>query len=145
MSKLNIAYHYTIADRLIKILDSGYLKLCPREPEPSETQYVWLTKLPIWDNTAFYGYPTEVLDNAGRIRITVDLDCINPDSVFNSDDVSETIYNYKGLINSAKLVGVYPINWIVINEPVKLCSIISIDMYDISTRTWKPIHNLKWR
>jgi len=64
-------YHYTIADRLVKILISRYLKLTPADPEPNEPQLVWLTTNPEWDRTAFYGYPDEVLDNAGRIRITL--------------------------------------------------------------------------
>jgi hypothetical protein len=67
-------YHYTIADRLIKIILDGYLKLSPKEPMEGEPSLVWFTKKDEWDNTAFFGYSKEVLMNAGMVRITVDKD-----------------------------------------------------------------------
>ena len=66
-------YHYTIADRLVKILISGYIKVMEETSKQSEDEprLAWLTKSDKWDRTAFYGYPDEALDNAGRIRITL--------------------------------------------------------------------------
>lgn len=66
-------YHYTIADRLVKILISGHIKVMEESSKQSEDEpcLAWLTTSNEWDRTAFYGYPDEVLDNAGRIRITL--------------------------------------------------------------------------
>lgn len=139
-----LAYHYTIADRLIKILNSGYLKLCPEKPEPNETRYVWLTTNPEWDRTAFYGYPLDLLDSQGRIRITVDLECINPDKVAGVFDVSSTIYNYLGLIETATRVGVKAKDWIVVSEEIKLASIINIEVWNTKTKQWNKIKCLDW-
>lgn len=142
MSRL--AYHYTIADRLIKILNSGYLKLCPERPEPKEIRYVWLTTKTEWDRTAFFGYPDDILDSVGRIRITVDLDCINPDKVHVADEVSNTIYNYDGLIKSAARVKVSSEDWIVVDEVIKLISIVNIEVWDTKTKQWNKIKCLDW-
>ena len=139
-----IAYHYTIADRLIKILNSGYLKLCPERPEPKETRYVWLTTKSEWDKTAFYGYPDDLLDSVGRIRITVDLDCINPDKVHVADEVSNTIHNYDGLVKSAARIKVQSSDWIVVNEVIKLASIINIEVWDTKAKQWNKIKCLDW-
>ena len=142
MSRL--AYHYTIADRLIKILNSGYLKLCPERPEPKETRYVWLTINPEWDRTAFYGYPDDLLDSQGRIRITVDLDCINPDKVYLANRVFYSIHNYLGLIESATRVGIRASDWVVVSEEIKLSSIVNIEVWDTKTKQWNKIKCLDW-
>lgn len=139
-----VAYHYTIADRLIKILNSGYLKLCPEKPEPNESRYVWLTTNPEWDRTAFYGYPDDLLDSQGRIRITVDLECINPDKVDNVFKKLNTIHNYLGLIESATRVGVRAKDWIVVSEEIKLCSILNIEVWNVKEKQWTKIKCLNW-
>ncbi len=66
-------YHYTIADRLVKILISGHIKVMEESSkrEDYEVRLAWLTIDPKWDNTAFYRHPDDALDNAGRIRITL--------------------------------------------------------------------------
>lgn len=71
---MNNLYHYTIADRLVKILIDGYLKLTPsiETATKNEPRLVWMTTSEEWDKTAFYGYPLEVLKSAGMIRITID-------------------------------------------------------------------------
>lgn len=142
MSRL--AYHYTIADRLIKILNSGYLKLCPERPEPNETRYVWLTTNHEWDRTAFFGYPLDLLDSQGRIRITVDLDCINPAKVHVADEVYNTIHNYDGLVKSAARVKVQSSDWIVVDEVTKLVSIVNIEVWNTKTKQWNKIKCLDW-
>lgn len=139
-----VVYHYTIADRLIKILNSGYLKLCPERPEPKETRYVWLTTKDEWDKTAFYGYPDDLLDSVGRIRITVDLDCINPDKVHVADEVSNSIHNYDGLVKSAARVKVQSSDWIVVNEVITLVSIVNIEVWDAKIKQWNKIKCLNW-
>lgn len=139
-----VVYHYTIADRLIKILNSGYLKLCPERPEPKETRYVWLTAKDEWDKTAFYGYPDDLLDSVGRIRITVDLDCINPDKVHVADEVSNSIYNYDALVKSAARIKVQSSDWIVVSEEIKLCSILNIEVWNVKEEQWNKIKCLNW-
>ncbi len=75
-----ILYHYTISDRLIKILIDGYLKLTPSEDseylQEGERRAVWLTSNPEWDRTAFYGYPDNVLEHQGKIRISIKSDAL---------------------------------------------------------------------
>lgn len=121
-------YHYTIADRLRSIYQDNFLKLCPKVPMPNETQYVWMTSLDVWDKTAFYGYPDSVLDNATRVRIT-----INPTGlkINRADDISSSIYNYLQLVHTARLVQVDSSNWYVSPNRVPRSSFIAIDIWKL--------------
>ena len=66
-------YHYTIADRLVKIMIDGHINIMKESSKVSKDEVcvAWLTVNPEWDKTAFYKYSDETLDNAGRIRITL--------------------------------------------------------------------------
>jgi len=112
-------YHYTIADRLVKILIDGYLKLTPENHplEENERKAVWLTKSNEWDRTAFYGYPDAALDNAGRIRITV-----NAETVLAVPAKAEKHYlgNWESLIWSAMEIGVDYNDWFVTFKEIPL-------------------------
>ncbi len=113
-------YHYTIADRLVKILIDGFLKLTPNEDGDNfvdgELRVVWFTTNDEWDDTAFYGYPKEVLDSAGRIRITVDSNT-NPLGVASAN--SDRLGQWEALVNSASEIGVDYRDWIVSPIQVK--------------------------
>ena len=114
-------YHYTIADRLVKILISGYLKLCPEKPLPNEPQLVWVTSNPEWDKTAFFGYPDEVLDNAGRIRITLKSQYAPHNNYY--------IPNQYNLETTARMVGVNPYDWGVSHEVIPIADFEKVELW----------------
>lgn len=122
-------YHYTIADRLVKILIDGHLKLTPAENSmylhENEKRAVWFTSQDTWDKTAFYGYPDAALDNAGRIRITVDTETV---LAVPAEAEQHHLGDWESLVWSAMEVDVDYNNWFVcFNEvPLKLIECIEL-------------------
>ena len=123
-------YHYTIADRLLKILMSGHLHKTPREDSPylheGEQRVVWLTTSGKWDKTAFYGYPMEVLENQGMVRITVDSENI-PCRVASVH--SHRLGDWESLVWSANKVGVDYRDWIICESEVLLKHFKKIELW----------------
>ncbi len=122
-------YHYTIADRLMKILIGGHLKLTPREDsellEEGEARAVWLTSNPEWDKTAFYGYPIEAIEASGKIRISVDFNAKHS----NAEVASHRLGNWESLVWSAGKVGVDHCDWYVSFEEVCLNEFTNIELW----------------
>ena len=123
-------YHYTIADRLIKILMSGHIKVMEEtsKVEENEICLAWVTSNPEWDRTAFYDYPDAVLDNAGRIRITL-----------KSKYPSHKLFQHNiGMLQSLELsafhVGVNVNDWGVSDKVIPIFDFERVDL-------WK---NNKW-
>lgn len=129
-------YHYTIADRLVKILIDGYLMLTPSKEttEDGELRLVWLTSSPTWDNTAFFGYPPEVLDNAGRIRITINKIYSTPKKFY------DMIPMFDSLCDSARRVGVDPEDWGVSVDEIYIHEFEKIELW--RDNEWTEIHAL---
>ena len=123
-------YHYTIADRLVKILIDGYLKLTPAKDSmylhEDERRTVWLTKNPKWDKTAFYGYPDAALDNAGRIHIT-----INAETILAVPAEAEQHYlgDWDSLVWSAMEVGVDFNDWFVCFKEIPLSLVECVELW----------------
>jgi len=121
-------YHYTIADRLVKILVDGYLKLTPENHplKENERKAVWFTKSDEWDKTAFYGYSDIVLDNAGRIRITV-----NAETILAVPAQAEKQYlgDWENLILSALEVGVNYSDWFITFKEVPIKLVEKIELW----------------
>ncbi len=118
-------YHYTIADRLVKILISGYIKVMEESSKvmEDEVRLVWLTANPNWDNTAFYNYPSEVLDNAGRVRITLK-------SKYPSHKVfAQNIGMLQVLELSAKHSGVNIYDWGVSDKVIPLSDFECVELW----------------
>lgn len=121
---MNETYHYTIADRLVKILIDGYINVMQSDLQiKNEVRLCWLTVNPEWDKTAFYGYPEEVLDNAGRIRITLG-GTYHPHHKFR-----DRIYGVVSLELSAKMAGVEPSDWRVTPETVPVNRFTKIELW----------------
>ena len=124
-------YHYTIADRLVKIMMDGFLKLTPREDSPNrvegEARTVWLTINDTWDSTAFYGTPMEVLENAGMIRITMDTN--NTCSVGMASAHSDRLGHWDDLVASAYRVGVDYRDWIISFEEIDVINFDNIELW----------------
>jgi len=121
-------YHYTIADRLVKILINGYLKLTP-ENYPlleNEKKAVWLSNSDKWCKTAFYGYPDAALDNAGRIRITIDSANIKAEY---AEAVQHYLGDWESLVWSAMEIGVSYKTWYVSFEVIPLNKVESIELW----------------
>lgn len=123
-------YHYTIADRLIKILIDGYLKLTPnQEKYIAEPHLVWMTTSDEWDKTAFYGYPLEVLEQAGMIRISIDpyqVNLVNLDDVYRAMDCKSLL---KALEVLAEKVKVNTSNWRVTDMVVPVSAFLNIELW----------------
>lgn len=128
-------YHYTIADRLVKILIAGHIKVMEKESQidPFEIRLCWLTINPEWDKTAFYCYPNDVLDNAGRIRITLDgrFDTV--------DKFRKYIHPIKTLEESAKSVGVDPNDWRISDKIVPISRFSKIEFWLEHDKKWVEI------
>ena len=125
MPKIQTYYHYTIMDRLEKILKSGYLKLTPNKIDlyKNEKQFVWLTKNSEWDKTVFINNPIEVLNEAGRVRITI-----------HGDYPSHTKYktrlvSLERLEASARRVGVNPRDWAVSTKKIPVKSFNAVEVW----------------
>jgi len=118
-------YHYTIADRLVRILIDGFLKLTP-EPEgllESELQFVWVTSNPNWDNTAFFGYPISILENAGMIRITLNKVYSSPKKFY------DFMPSYDSLVEKAYQVSVDPEDWGVSDSIISISDFEKIELW----------------
>lgn len=118
-------YHYTIADRLVKILIDGYIKVMEESSKVMEDEVclAWVTASDEWDKTAFYGYPMEALDNAGRIRITLK-------SSYPSHKVyAPNIGMLDRLESSAILEGVNIYDWGVSIEPIPVTDFERVELW----------------
>ena len=121
----NNTYHYTIADRLVKILIDGHIKVMQESSKLSEDEpcLAWLTIRPEWDKTAFFGYPDDVLDNAGRVRITLPADypsyMLFAQNIPQIDELRETAIH----------VGVTPSDWRVSLTPITIDKFIKIELW----------------
>ena len=131
-------YHYTIADRLVKILISRYIKVMEESSKLTEDEIclAWFTKSPKWDNTAFYGYPDQVLDNQGRIRISVKRE----DHHFHHyKHFAPNMPELDTLERTAIEAGVNPENWVVSQGIVPVSSFHKIEMWDPHYKIWKEV------
>lgn len=124
-----ILYHYTIADRLIKILISKHLKLTPGIDTTlfeDEARVVWLTTNPTWDRTAFYGQPDDAIEAAGKVRISIDSSKVR---ISHAVSVKQYLGFFEQLVQSAKSVGVDFLDWYVSFEKVPISAFTKIEFY----------------
>ena len=136
-------YHYTIADRLVKIMIDGFLKLTPREESPllheGEMRCVWFTTSKEWDKTAFYGHRDDVLDNAGRIRITIDAMQV-PLGLATAN--SHRLGDWDSLVWSADEVGVDYRDWMISPSEVKVEDFERVELWLEKEKRW---HVVPWK
>jgi len=118
-------YHYTISDRLVKILIDGEIKVMEESSKHAhdEVCLAWLTINPEWDDTAFFGYDKKVLDNAGRIRITLG------GTYDKHTKHSRYMPSRVMLEESAKSVGVNPEDWRVSDRPIDISRVSCIELW----------------
>ena len=119
-----LLYHYTISDRLVKIMVDGFLKLTPKEPLAGEIPVVWLTKSREWEETAFYGHPKDALEQAGMIRITVSIYNVIPAEAYR-----DRIPNFEHLCSTARIAGMDPEDWFVSNQKIGFDRIRGIELW----------------
>ncbi len=129
---METCYHYTIADRLTKILISKHIKLMEESSKYTDYEmcFAWLTTSPEWDRTAFYGYPEEVLNHAGRIRITL------KKSYPSYLDFMGAIPNLIDLEFSGRKAGVDPTNWRVSKEIIPIADFAKIELWFWKEKKW---------
>ena len=139
-------YHYTVEDRLKTILDTKVIKPSPHRKKDlmyGEKQFTWLTTNPCWDNTALYGNSNDLLDKAGRIRITVKGSYPKPKK-------TNGIPHWDNLVKLAKKVGVNPNDWAVSKKLIHAANIETIEIWEnsewVDYSKWKQnkkeIHNV---
>lgn len=118
-------YHYTVMDRLQKIVNDGYLKLTPDKKDlmKNEGGFVWLTIKPEWDLTAFLLTDKKTLDDAGRIRITLEGWFPSHRKYINK------LPHIKGLESQALKVGIDPNNWAVSNKRISVKKFTEIHIW----------------
>lgn len=128
-------YHYTIADRLIKILISGHIKLMEESSRRADYEvcFAWLTTSPKWDKTAFYDYPENALDHQGRIRIT--LKNMYPSYL----DYWGVIPDITELEASGRKVGVDHTNWRISPEVIPVSDFEKVEMWFWKEKKWVEI------
>ena len=129
-------YHYTIADRLVKIMIDGSLKLTPKAPLVGERKVVWMTIKDEWDMTAFYGVPLEVLDNAGRIRITIDSEKIDGKLASGQAD---RVGRWVSLVESAWAVNVDYRDWVICYDRIPLEAVTKIELWLEHDERWEEV------
>ena len=130
-------YHYTIADRLVKILIDGYIKIMPESSKTSEDELclAWVTSSPEWEKTAFYGYPQDVLEQAGKIRITLT-------KKYPSHKIySNNIDNVKMLELSAIAEGTNINDWGVSLKPIPITHFEKIELW--RNKQWEEVPFIK--
>lgn len=135
-------YHYTIASRLVQILIDGFIKIMPESSKMDENEIcpAWVTSNPKWDKTAFMGYSSEVLDNQGRIRITLKDKKYDHPSLY-----KKNIWMYdEHLVPSAFYVGVDSKDWGISLEPIMLSEFKKIELWKDEKWVEIPIERISY-
>ena len=123
--KNEVLYHYTLSDRLAKILLSQTILMSPRdssELKEKEIPVVWLTVNPTWDKTAFLGYPLEKLDEIGRVRLTIE-----NIPYTKATSLKKKLPLLSELIKSANLVNVNHNDWRISRKDIPIDKVTKIE------------------
>lgn len=129
-------YHYTVKDRLLKILASGEIQRSPRDKKDllgKERQVVWLTINSSWDNTCFMGSSKEAIDQAGRVRITLN----DKVKTIKAHEYKKYLVNWKELVQTAMSVGTKAGDWRICIKNISIDDIEEIHFFN--NNTWNKI------
>lgn len=129
-------YHYTIKDRLLKILATGEIQRSPRDKKDlvgKERQVVWLTINSNWENTCFIKTPKEVIDQIGRVRITLN----DKVKTIKAYEYKKYLHNWKNLVQTAIFVGSKAGDWRVCIKNISIDDIEEIHFFE--NNTWNKI------